>query len=111
MLKAGFGRVICTTSGIAGEPEQMAYAAAKAALDKYVRDLSPRLAGADVTLNLLDPGWLRTDLGGPNAPNAVESVIPGAVAAAFAGSNVNGKWISAQEFAGLSLEEAVAKLA
>jgi len=109
MLKAGFGRIICTTSGIAGEPEQMAYAAGKAALDKYVRDLSPRLKG-DVTLNLLDPGWLRTDLGGPNAPNAVESVIPGAVVAAFASSKVNGKWISAQEFAGLSLEEAVVKL-
>jgi short-subunit dehydrogenase len=110
MLKTGFGRVICTTSGIAGEPEQMAYAAGKAALDKFVKDLSPKLNGTDVTLNLLDPGWLRTDLGGPNAPNAVETVIPGAVIAAFANSNVNGKWISAQEYVGLSLEEAVEKL-
>jgi len=109
MLKAGFGRVICTTSGIAGEPEQMAYAGAKAALDKYVRDLSPKLKGTDVTLNLLDPGWLRTDLGGPNAPNAVESAIPGAVIAAFAGNKVSGKWISAQDYAGMKLEEAVAK--
>ena len=110
MLKAGFGRVICTTSGIAGEPEQMAYAAGKAALDKFVRDTSPKLKGADVTLNLLDPGWLRTDLGGPNAPNAVETVIPGAVIAAFANNKVNGKWISAQEYTGLSLEKAVEKL-
>jgi short-subunit dehydrogenase len=110
MLKAGFGRVICTTSGIAGEPEQMAYAAGKAALDKFVKDTSPKLKGTDVTLNLLDPGWLRTDLGGPNAPNAVETVIPGAVIAAFASSKVNGKWISAQEYAGLSLEKAVEKL-
>jgi len=110
MLKAGFGRVICTTSGIAGEPEQMAYAAAKAALDKFVIDLSPKLNGTDVTLNLLDPGWLRTDLGGPNAPNAVESVIPGAVIAAFASNKVSGKWISAQDYAGMKLEEAVEKL-
>ena len=110
MLLAGFGRVICTTSGIAGEPEQMAYAAGKAALDKFVKDTSPKLKGTDVTLNLLDPGWLRTDLGGPNAPNAVESVIPGAIAAAFADSTVNGKWISAQDYAGLSLEKAVRKL-
>jgi len=110
MLLAGFGRVICTTSGIAGEPEQMAYAAGKAALDKFVRDTAPKLKGTDVTLNLLDPGWLRTDLGGPNAPNAVESVIPGAIAAAFANSSVNGKWISAQDYAGLSLEDAVRKL-
>ena len=110
MLKAGFGRVICTTSGIAGEPEQMAYAAGKAALDKFVKDTSPKLKGTNVTLNLLDPGWLRTDLGGPNAPNAVETVIPGAVIAALASSKVNGKWISAQEYAGLSLEKAVEKL-
>jgi len=110
MLLAGFGRVICTTSGIAGEPEQMAYAAGKAALDKFVKDTSPKLKGTNVTLNLLDPGWLRTDLGGPNAPNAVESVIPGAIAAAFANSSVNGKWISAQEYAGLSLEKAVRKM-
>jgi len=110
MLKAGFGRIICTTSGIAGEPEQMAYAAAKAALDKFVIDISPKLWDTDVTLNLLDPGWLRTDLGGPNAPNAVESVIPGAVIAAFASNKVRGKWISAQDYAGMKLEEAVEKL-
>jgi short-subunit dehydrogenase len=110
MLLAGFGRVICTTSGIAGEPEQMAYAAGKAALDKFVRDTAPKLNGKDVTLNLLDPGWLRTDLGGPNAPNTVETVIPGAIAAAFANNSVNGKWISAQDYAGLSLEEAVGKM-
>jgi len=110
MLLSGFGRVICTTSGIAKEPEQMAYAAGKAALDKFVRDTSPKLEGTDVTLSLLDPGWLRTDLGGPNAPNAVESVIPGAIAAAFANNSVNGKWISAQDYAGLSLEDAVKKM-
>jgi len=110
MLLAGFGRVICTTSGIAGEPEQMAYAAGKAALDKFVRDTSPKLKGTNVTLNLLDPGWLRTDLGGPNAPNAVETVIPGAIAAAFADNSVNGRWISAQDYKGLSLEEAVKKI-
>ena len=110
MLKAGFGRIICTTSGIAEEPEQMAYAAGKAALDKFVKDMSPKLRGTDVSLNLLDPGWLRTDLGGPNAPNSVETVIPGAIVAAFAKSTVNGRWISAQEYKDLSLEQAVEKL-
>ena len=34
-------------------------------------------------MNVMDPGWLRTDLGGPNAPNSVESVIPGALVGAL----------------------------
>jgi short-subunit dehydrogenase len=110
MLRTGFGRVICTGSGIAEQPELMAYAAAKFALYKFVIDTSPKLKGTDVTLNLMDPGWLRTDLGGPNAPNSVETAIPGAIAAAFTNNSINGKWLSAQEYTGLSLEEAVQKM-
>jgi hypothetical protein len=30
-------------------------------------------------MNLMDPGWLRTDMGGPNAPNHPDSVLPGAL--------------------------------
>lgn len=30
-------------------------------------------------MNLLDPGWLRTDMGGQNAPNGAETVLPGAL--------------------------------
>jgi 3-oxoacyl-[acyl-carrier protein] reductase len=53
-----------------------------------------------VTMNLLDPGWLRTDLGGPNAPNAVESVLPGALAPALAGDDLHGQLVHAQDYAG-----------
>ncbi len=79
MLERGFGRVVNVTSGIANEPELMPYAVSKAALDKFVRDSAKRLQGKDVLMNLLDPGWLRTDLGGPHAPNAVSDVLPGAL--------------------------------
>ena len=109
MLQRGFGRVIMTTSGIAKEPELMAYAASKAALDKFVKDMAPRLNGTGVTLNLMDPGWLRTDLGGPQAPNAVESVVPGALVGALLDDGVSGRWISAQDYCGLRLEDAVEK--
>jgi 3-oxoacyl-[acyl-carrier protein] reductase len=50
-------------------------------------------------MNLLDPGWLRTDLGGPQAPNAVESVLPGALVPVLADDGVSGRWFSAQEYA------------
>jgi 3-oxoacyl-[acyl-carrier protein] reductase len=32
---------------------------------------------------MLDPGWLRTDLGGENAEYPVEAVLPGALAPAL----------------------------
>ena len=34
-------------------------------------------------INLTDPGWCRTDLGGLYAPNAPESTIPGIVVGVF----------------------------
>jgi 3-oxoacyl-[acyl-carrier protein] reductase len=99
MLKKKFGRIVQVTSGIKDEPELMAYAASKAALDKFVRDTVARLHGTGVTMNLLDPGWLRTDLGGPKAPNAVESVMPGALVPALVADDVQGQWFSAQDYA------------
>ena len=83
MRARGFGRITNLTSGIQDQPELTPYALSKAAIDKYVEDLVVKLAGGDVLMNLLDPGWLRTDLGGPSAPNSVESVLPGALVPAL----------------------------
>lgn len=110
MIERGYGRIVNTTSGIDKEPEQAGYSAAKAALDKITKDMASRLGGTGVTMNLTDPGWCRTDLGGPNAPNAPESAIPGVVVGAFVDDGVNGQIFRAQEFAGMTLEEAVASI-
>ena len=98
MRSRGWGRIIQVTSGIMNEPELMAYAASKAALDKYVFDTAPKLASTGVTINLIDPGWLRTDLGGPNAPRAVESVVPGALVPVLASDGKSGKFLHAQDY-------------
>jgi NAD(P)-dependent dehydrogenase (short-subunit alcohol dehydrogenase family) len=79
MVERKWGRVVNVTSGIADQPELMAYSCSKAALDRYVRDLVKTLAGTGVLINLMDPGWLRTDLGGPQAPNDPDKVLPGAL--------------------------------
>ena len=107
MLERGFGRVINVTSGIRDQPQRTPYAIAKAALDKYVRDFAPALSGTGVTMNLLDPGWLRTDLGGPNAPGDVASVVPGALVPALLDDEISGRWFNAQEYAGRSVSDAV----
>lgn len=109
MIERGFGRVINTTSGIKNEPEQAGYAASKAALDKFTKDLASRLEGTNVMINLTDPGWCRTDLGGPKAHHAVETVIPGIAVGAFVDDQKSARFLGAQSFTGMTLEEAVAK--
>jgi short-subunit dehydrogenase len=109
MAEKGFGRIINTTSGIQKEPEQAGYSASKAALDKFTKDLGSRLEGTNVMINLADPGWCRTDLGGPHAPNSIESCIPGIVVGAFVDDKRSGRLLNAQAFAGMTLEDAVKK--
>ena len=109
MTARGTGRILNTTSGIALDVCQAGYSASKAALDKITIDLGSKVEGTDVMINLTDPGWCRTDLGGPHAPNAPESVIPGIVVGVFADDRKSGRYLGAQHFAGMTLEEAVRK--
>lgn len=107
MIENGFGRILNTTSGIRLDPYQAGYSASKAALDKITVDLGYTVNGTDVMINLTDPGWCRTDLGGPHAPNAPESTIPGIVVGVFVDDKKSGRNFGAQAFAGMTLEEAV----
>ncbi len=107
MAKTGFGRIVNTTSGIRREPQQAGYSASKAALDKVTMDLASVYDGTDMILSLTDPGWCRTDLGGPHAPNAPESALPGVVAGVFVDDKRSGRCFVAPEFHGMTIEEAV----
>lgn len=109
MMKKGFGRIVNTTSGISLEPEQAGYSASKAALNKVTVDLGSKLQGTNVMINLTDPGWCRTDLGGPHAPNDPKSAIPGVVVGAFVDDRKSGRFFNAGIFYDMTLEEAVAK--
>jgi len=66
--KARLGRIVQVTSGIQDQPELMAYAASKAALDKFVRDTVPSLRGSGVLMNLLDPGCCAPISAAPTRP-------------------------------------------
>jgi 3-oxoacyl-[acyl-carrier protein] reductase len=109
MLERKWGRVVNVTSGIENQPELTAYAVSKAAVDKFVRDFAPRLYGTGVMMNLLDPGWLRTDMGGAEAPNDPASVIPGALVPTLLEDGISGRFFRAQDYAGKSLAEALAR--
>jgi NAD(P)-dependent dehydrogenase (short-subunit alcohol dehydrogenase family) len=83
MVARNFGRIINLSSGIRDTPQLAPYSVSKAAVDKYTADLAAQLTGTNVLANGLDPGWLKTDLGGPNADFAVETVLPGALVPAL----------------------------
>ncbi|MBE5942682.1 MAG: SDR family oxidoreductase [Lachnospiraceae bacterium] len=109
MVQRGFGRIVNTSSGINLDPQQAGYSASKAALDKVTRDLGSKYEGTDVMINLADPGWCRTDLGGEQAPNSPESAIPGVVVGAFVDDKKSGRWFGAGDFHGMTIEDAVKK--
>ena len=109
MIERGFGRIVNTTSGIRNDPHQAGYSAAKAALDKFTTDLAATVDGTDVIISLSDPGWCRTDMGGRHAPNSPESALPGVVVGVFINDRKSGRLFRAQEFTGMTLEEAVKK--
>jgi NAD(P)-dependent dehydrogenase (short-subunit alcohol dehydrogenase family) len=109
MIKRGSGTIVNLTSSIMKRPAEMAYACSKAALEKFVFDLIPTLNGTGTSLVLADPGWVKTDMGGPQASLLAESVLPGIILPAVVRQDINGCWINVQEFSGLSLTEAVSR--
>ncbi|MBG5820165.1 SDR family oxidoreductase [Pseudomonas aeruginosa] len=52
------------------------YRGTKSALNQYMRSYAARHAGDRRALALIAPGWIRTELGGPDAPLTIEESIP-----------------------------------
>lgn len=52
------------------------YRGSKAALNMFMRSFAVRQAGTQRAFVLLAPGWIRTALGGPEAPFTIEESVP-----------------------------------
>jgi NAD(P)-dependent dehydrogenase (short-subunit alcohol dehydrogenase family) len=78
-LMRGEGRIVNVSSGM-GQLSEMgggwpAYRASKAGLNALTRIFAHDLAGTRIKVNAVCPGWVRTDMGGPNAARSVEEGV------------------------------------
>jgi len=76
MKKHKYGRIV-NVSSEAGSLASMggstpAYSTSKAALNALTRVLAGELRGSGILVNSVCPGWVRTEMGGSNAPRSVE---------------------------------------
>jgi NAD(P)-dependent dehydrogenase (short-subunit alcohol dehydrogenase family) len=71
VMSSGQGSVANNTAGM-----REVYRGSKAALNTFMRSFAARHAGDPRAMALMAPGWVRTDLGGPDARLTVEDSIP-----------------------------------
>ena len=80
-LRAGKRRtIVALSSGLASIEHNAgggwtAYRMGKAALNMFVRTAAAELSHARFTCVLIDPGWVRTAMGGPEAPLTPEASV------------------------------------
>jgi 3-oxoacyl-[acyl-carrier protein] reductase len=74
MMRARYGRIIniSSVSGLIGNPGQTNYSASKAGLIGLTRSLSRELAGRQVTINAVAPGFIESDMTATLGPAIVE---------------------------------------
>ncbi len=83
-LRAGKARLIISMSSQLGSIANSngrwyAYRASKTALNQFNKIWSVELASEGFTCVVLHPGWVRTDMGGPNASYSPEESVTGLV--------------------------------
>jgi NAD(P)-dependent dehydrogenase (short-subunit alcohol dehydrogenase family) len=74
VMSSGQGSVANNTHGM-----REVYRGSKAALNTFMRSFAARHAEGSRAMVLMAPGWIRTDLGGPDAPLSIEDSIPSLV--------------------------------
>lgn len=84
-LMRGHGNVVNVSSGMGSLDEMedgfIAYRLSKAALNVLTRVIAAELKNTRIKVNAVCPGWVRTDMGGPEAPRSVAEGAAGVWAA------------------------------
>ena len=95
-LRRGAGKKIATISSTMGSigtttsPGDLAYRMSKAALNMMAKSIAHELHDDHIISIVVHPGWVRTSMGGPNAPilpeEAARGILAQIAAASFADS-------------------------
>ena len=78
MIKNKWGRIINigSVSGLMGNPGQTNYASSKAALEGFTRSLAKEIGSRNITVNLVSPGFINTDMTSGLTIEKLENQIP-----------------------------------
>jgi NAD(P)-dependent dehydrogenase (short-subunit alcohol dehydrogenase family) len=85
IMSSGQGSVSNNTVGM-----REVYRASKAALNQLMRSFAARHAGGSRAMILMAPGWVRTDMGGPDGKLSIEESVPNLVKVLLAAEGVPG---------------------
>lgn len=79
MLRARWGRIVSLASvaGVSGNPGQTNYAASKAGVIAFSKSLSKEVGSRGITVNVVAPGFIKTDLTAGLEERVVERVRSG----------------------------------
>jgi NAD(P)-dependent dehydrogenase (short-subunit alcohol dehydrogenase family) len=74
VMSSGQGSISNNETG-----QREVYRGSKAALNMFMRSFAARQAGTSRAMVVMAPGWVRTALGGPDAPLTIEESVPSLV--------------------------------
>ncbi len=74
VMSSGQGSVANNTTGM-----REVYRGSKAALNQFMRSFAARGEESARAMTVMAPGWVRTEMGGPEAPLSIEQSVPNLV--------------------------------
>src|SRR5580692_6457703 len=74
VMSSGQGSIANNVTGM-----REVYRGSKAALNQFMRSFSARHSGTSRAMVLMAPGWVRTEMGGPDARLSIEESVPNLV--------------------------------